>query len=267
MPRSISIDPVTFAEQIRNTVLALWILFFLVSVVRADEIVLVADKWCPYNCAPGDELPGFMVDIAEYAFAKQGHTVRYQLLPWARAIATVRDGLFHGIIGTGRSETPDFVFPSIALGQASQTFYTRKGFSWSYEGLDSLNRITLGVINGYSYGKLLEHYIKPNTDSKRIQIVSGKTALKQNIEKLTLGRIDALIEDKNVFQYHLHARAAPNEFSAAGVAYTENVYIAFSPKLEQAQVYAALLDKAMTVLRKQGELQAILDKYGLDDWQ
>ena len=31
---------------------------------RADEVVLLADAWCPYNCEPGSDTPGFMIEIA-----------------------------------------------------------------------------------------------------------------------------------------------------------------------------------------------------------
>jgi len=233
----------------------------------ADEIVLVADEWCPYNCAPEDDHPGFMVEIAEYAFAKEGHTVTYRTLPWARAIVSVREGMYHGIIGAGREETPDFIFPDIEQGKATHIFYTKKGGSWKYEGLASLKKINLGVITHYSYGNLYEDYIRPNRGSERVQVVGGQNALGQNIKKLLHDRIDALIEDRNVFQYHLHKTNTPDIFSEAGVAYTEMVYIAFSPKSETSEMYAKILSNAMQELRTTGKLADILKKYGVNDWR
>lgn len=246
----------------------LFIIFILTAPsLAADEIVLVADEWCPFNCAPEDDNPGFMVEIAQYAFAKEGHTVTYRTLPWARAIVSVREGMYQGIIGSGKDETPDFIFPDIESGKATHTFYIKKGRSWKYEGLDSLKTIDLGVIIHYSYGNLYEDYIVPNKGSKSIQVIGGENALGRNIKKLLNSRIDALIEDKTVFQYHLLKTNTPDNFSDAGVACKEKVYIAFSPKFKNSKVYARILSNAMQELRTTGKLLDILKKYGVKDWE
>ena len=243
------------------------ILILSIPYLAADEIVLVADEWCPYNCTPEEDSPGFMVEIAKYAFEKEGHTVTYKTVPWARAIKDVRNGIYHGIIGTGKQETPDFIFPESELARATHTFFVKKGNSWKYEGLDSLKAIDLGVIIHYSYGSLYKDYIKPNEASERIQEVGGENALGQNIQKLLYDRIDALIEDKTVFQFHLYKTNTLDVFLDAGSAYTENLYIAFSPKSKKSKTYADILSKAMNEIRTTGKLAGILKKYGIKDWK
>jgi len=208
-----------------------------------------------------------MVEIAENAFAKQGHTVKYITLPWARAIANIRDGKYDGIIGTGRNETPEFIFPTTALGNATHTFYVKKDNPWRYKGLDTLKEISLGIITKYSYGNLLDDYIKPNKGGGKVQTNSGNNALDRNIQKLSLGRIDALIEDKYVFNNYLHSTQSLDEFTDAGVAYSEKVYIAFSPKIAKSKYYAEILSNAMKELRSNGKLAVILKKYGMEDWR
>jgi polar amino acid transport system substrate-binding protein len=238
------------------------------NLASADDIILVADPWCPYNCNWNDENPGFMVEIAKYVFEQEGHTVKYFNVPWARAIYGTREGQYDGIIGAGRTETPDFVFPEIELGLARHTFYVKKGTTWRYDGLDSLKTITLGVIKNYSYGDLFNLYIEPNHNNpKRVQVISGEKGLALNIRKLEENKIDAIIEARAVFQHHLHETKIPNHFSEAGIAYTEKVYIAFSPKLEKAQDYAKMLTSGMNAMRKTNRLTEILKKYGLADWK
>jgi polar amino acid transport system substrate-binding protein len=111
-----------------------------------DFITLVADEWCPYNCAPNTDTPRFMIEIAQYAFERLGHTIRYEKIPWARAIRGTREGQYDGIVGAGREETPDFVFPEHGLGRAVHVFYVRQGEAWKYSGLASLEQISLGVV-------------------------------------------------------------------------------------------------------------------------
>jgi polar amino acid transport system substrate-binding protein len=238
------------------------------SNVSATEISLVADEWCPYNCTPSDANPGFMVEIAQYGLAKAGYTVNYKIVPWTRAINEVRQGKYHGIIGAGKEETPDFVFPKQEQGQASHTFFVLKNNAWRYQDLASLASIRLGVIQDYSYGNLYQNYILPHQqDRQKVQILSGDTALAQNIKKLQKGRIDAIIESKTVFEYHLFSTGTPNKFAPAGVAYRENVYVAFSPAKPQSVEYARLLTDGMLELRRTGELAKILKKYGVTDWK
>jgi polar amino acid transport system substrate-binding protein len=144
--------------------------------VNAAEISLVADEWCPYNRTPGNANPGFMVEIAQYGLAKADHTVNYKIVPWTRAINEVRQGKYDGIIGAGRKETPDFVFPEQEQGQASHTFFVLKNNAWRYQDLASLASIRLGVIQDYSYGNLYQNYILPHQqDRQKVQILLSST--------------------------------------------------------------------------------------------
>lgn len=237
------------------------------SVTYADDITLVADEWCPYNCSPNTDSPGFMVEIAQYTFERAGYTIKYAIIPWTRAIHGTRTGMYDGIVGVGREEAPDFIFPDLELGLAAHAFFVKNGTSWKYTGLESLEQISLGVIKDYSYGDLYEIYIKPNEgNDKKIQTVTGATGLMQNTKKLMMGRIDALVEDPSVFQYFLKQTKVPNHFVEVGVAYKEKVYIAFSPKHADGKKYAKILSDSMQELRSTGKLNEILKKYELYDW-
>jgi polar amino acid transport system substrate-binding protein len=45
------------------------------------------------------------------------------------------------------------------------------------------------------------------------------------------------------------------------------IYIAFSPNKSTSVRYAKMLSEGIVAMRKSGELQKILDKYGLQDWR
>ena len=36
---------------------------------NAETINIVSDEWCPYNCEPGSDRPGFGIEIAMEAYA------------------------------------------------------------------------------------------------------------------------------------------------------------------------------------------------------
>lgn len=255
------------AHYVTGLLILLFLAIHPVSLALADDILLAADPWSPYNCGSEEEQSGFMVDIAREVFEKNGHRVIYVTVPWARAIYGTRIGQYDGIIGAGMTETPDFVFPDVEQGLACHTFYVKKGTPWRYDGPASLDHVTLGVIRNYSYGTLFDTYIRQyQSDPAKVQVISGETGLELNVRKLVTNRIDVLIEDRLVFQHYLHKTGIPDEFDEAGTADTEKIYIAFSPELENALRYADMLTRGMKELRKSGVLSEILKKYGLEDW-
>ena len=233
------------------------------------QIILLADEWCPYNCSENLDLPGFIIEIAQLALASSDTEVVYKTRPWSRSIIEVREGKAHGLVGAGKNEVPDFIFPSLEQGRALHTFYTLPSNPWRYDGLESLQKVRLGVIQDYSYGNLYKDYILPNKGSPNIVTLAGDLALSRSIEMLLLNRIDTLVEERFVLQHHLfnnEKKYLEKRFIEAGVAFSENIYVAFSPALEESKFYADQMGKTMKSLRASGKLKEILDKYGLKDW-
>lgn len=240
--------------------------------VQADTLSIRADIWCPYNCAPTDPHgPGFMIEAARIIFAQAGHKIDYQLLNWARSIKMVREGRYHAVVGAGQGDAPDFIFPELALGYSRNGFFTRKGHPWRFQGIDSLKSVTVGIINDYSYGPDFNAYLHLAAKTDRVQQVSGDNALELNIRKLLAGRIDVIIENQYVFLHRIRALGLSDKVRFAGHdgsrGPVNHVYIAFSPALEKSREYARILSRGIRRLRQSGQLDRILAKYGLTDWQ
>lgn len=234
------------------------------SPVWAEEITLVADIWCPYNCEPNEKKPGYLVELATKIFSEHGISVHYEVLPWQRAITFVREGKYNGLIGSGLSETPDFIFPDEGLAAIKHVFLTSSESNWTFSGLSSLHGIKLGAIKGYSYGQLLESYIEPNANNKnRLTILHGDDELGRLIDLLAQGKIDALIEERATILHFLnHQTDAPN-LREAGIGDEEDIFIAFSPNLAESKRYADILSQGLKEMRNSGELDLLLKEYNL----
>lgn len=244
----------------------------LFSPARAAEpITIVADNWCPYNCDPASDHPGFMIEIAQKAFGKHGIAVEYSTMPWTRAIEETRNGKHTAIVGSSQKDAPDFVFPSISQGWMRNIFYVKKGNAWKYTGIDSLSQVSLGVIADYTYSDQLDAYVQQHTKNmKYIQVISGEDALNINIRKLLAGRIGALIEGKLVMGYTLAQKNLTDQIEEAGSLESSNqdhLFIAFSPKNPNAKKYADILSRETKAMRASGELKEILARYNVADWQ
>ena len=236
--------------------------------VFADDIVIAADEWCPYNCVPGSDKPGYMIEIAERAFTAAGHRIIYKVLPWSRTIYDARQGIIDGAVGAGRKEVPELIFSDSELGLAENVFFVEKDSAWYFQTIDSLRGYKIGLIKDYSYGGFLaqftDHFLGQN---ESVQVSAGNDALLRNIKMLLSGRLDIVIEDRSVFRSAASDLGETSKLKAAGVFGTEKLYIGFSPKNKNSHEYARILSTAIQLYRADGSLDTILKKYGLTDWQ
>lgn len=248
------------------TLISLVLIFYCHAPSHADTVTLVADEWCPFNCVPGSEEPGYIVEISRRIFEKAGHTLVYRVLPWKRAIIMSREGAYTGIIGASPEEAGDFIFPEEEFGQLANDFFVRKGNPWRFGGMDSLQSIKLGIIQGYDYTPIFNEYIRQNPD--KVDTVSGEEPIWTNLKKLVNGRFDVMLSQRDIVRHKAKKMGLADaiEFAGTDKVY-DPIYIAFSPAIPKSAEYAALLDKGVREMRASGELAGILDRYGLTDWK
>ena len=235
-------------------------------------VTLSADVWCPYNCDPKSPRPGFMVEIAQRAFAKENVQVRYVLRPWSQAIDDARGGRIAGIIGASVRDARDFIFPAVAQGRMVNKFFVRKGTRWRFDGVKSLEARTLAAVADYSYdGGVLDLYLAQHQSTPaRVVLASGDTPLADNVKKLLDGKVDVVVEDARVMGYYAMTQHLVDQIEEAGelpLSKNSDLFVAFSPADPNAPRYAARLAETMQELRRSGELQKILAVYGVKDWE
>ena len=250
-----------------GTLIAGLSLFSMSGWVSAERIVIAADIWCPFNCQPDSEQPGFMVEIAQRVFSEHGHDVQYVEMGWERAIHEARRGNINAVIGAYKGDAPDFVFPDQEMALVGNTFFARKEVAWRYDNIDSLQTVNLGIIKGYDYGEDLKEHIDQNSGERVFELI-GDNPLQRGIKMLMAERLDTVIEGAQVFWHTASQLGLQDQFVVAGQAGELNrSYIAFSPKIEASNNYAELLSEGISRLRVSGELGHILHKYGLSDWR
>jgi len=261
-------------QSFRVISLACLFVFFSVG-VHADTITIKSDEWCPFNCEPGSDSPGYMIEVARIIFQKAGHTLIYESMPWSRSIDQTRKGNIDAIPGASKGEVPDFIFPDEEFGASMTYFFVKKGTSWKYKDVSSLAKVRIGVQDDYEYGEGIDEYIEKNKNTTSVQAVKSEDPVSLNLKKLIKGKIDAVPEDKLVFLYNAKKMGVLDQVEEVGVIPTLNmedfeatkVYIAFSPANPKSVEYAKLLSNGIKEMRASGELQKILDKYGLADWK
>ena len=242
---------------------------------KAENITLAADIWCPYNCDPQSDKPGYMVEVAKAAFAKHGITVDYKVMPWARAIEDTKANKYNGVIGAYYRDAPGFVYPDIHQGKCQNAYYVRQDNDWVFKGIESLSDKTLGVVSDYSYSEDLDAYIESNKDnSLKIQKIYGDNATENNLKKLVMGRLDVIVEDIHVTEYYLsqnNLSGMKDKLKKAGIVEDKTdgsgiVFIAFSPNNPNSKKYAKILSDETKIMMENGEFAKILEKYGIKNF-
>ncbi|MFV0350399.1 MAG: substrate-binding periplasmic protein [Halodesulfovibrio sp.] len=257
----------------RNSLVVFLLSFMLLFPLtgRAESLILVADSWCPYNCAEGSTAPGYLIEIATEALALSNFSVTYEEMNWTRAIHQVKTGKAHGLVGAVLAEVPDFVFPKHWLGIAPNAYFTLKGSLWKPTDKDAFSDIRLGVTRDYDYGGTLQPWIDTHKDTPLVQEAQGTNALQTNLQKLRYGRIDVLVDEKQAVLLRAKEMGMDQLIRFAGEdplrPAEDRIYIAFSPADPRSPSYATALDKGLETLRKTGRLSAILHKYNIDDWE
>lgn len=252
-------------------IILLLVLSLFVSILRAENetIVIGADSWCPVNCEPNSDNPGYMIEIAKKIFQEQAVKVEYKLMPWSRAIVEAEKGNIQAIVGAFKGDAPHFIYPQEELGLIGNSFFTHVYNPWHFQGIDSLEQITLGTVKGYEYGDTVSQYVanKENT-GKIVEMTGGKNVLSRSFNMLLANRIDVIVEANTVFWYEAKKANLADSVKFAGQASKpKKVYIAFAPNGEFSKKYAKILSAGVVNLRASGELKKIMSKYGLQDWQ
>ncbi len=236
-----------------------------------ETLVLAADNWCPYNCDPASDRPGYVVELARAIFHEHAMTIDYQQISWSRSLQLARAGQVNGLIGVTPREAPELVFPEEPVGVSHNSYWTVKSSHWRYNGPRSLDNLQVGVIQQYDYGEPLNTYLNDPANRSHVQWVSGPNALVQNLKKLAASRVDVVVEDEAVVRYMARKTGLLVRFRLAGVERStrgeDDVYLAFSSRDPHARQHARTLDTGIRALRRSGQLAHILARYGLRDWK
>jgi polar amino acid transport system substrate-binding protein len=145
------------------------------------------------------------------------------------------------------------------------------GQSWQYRGPRSLREIRLGVVNGYQYGPSVDAALRAPAAAERVSWATGVRASEGNLKKLALGRLDAVLEDRQVMRYLSWAGAGEDrvELRTATCLSEEppELYVVFERSNPNARRYAQQFSEGMRRLRASGALAEVLGRYGLSDWR
>jgi polar amino acid transport system substrate-binding protein len=235
----------------------------------ADEgrLIVAADEWCPYNCAPGSAKPGYLIEVLEAVFAPLGVQVEYRTMPWKRTLLSTQRGEIDAAVGAVRGNHADNIIGAQSLGLDETVLVVRRGEEFSYAAPQSLDGKALGVIADYTYDNHgpLDAYVEARRSSARdIYVIHRDKPLPSLFAMLTSGRIDAFLENRHVAAYAAAELGYAERVGTVETGSADQVFVAFTPN-DKGRRNLELFDAGIERLRASGALLNIRARYGFPE--
>lgn len=237
---------------------------------HAQELVVQADHWCPYNCQPGTAAPGYAIEMLQAVFEPIGRKIKYETVPWDRALWQVREGGAGAAVAATKLQAEKYglLIGHETVGYSGDCLYVpasdQRKFS-NGSDLDALNSVA--IVSGYTYVGHIGAWLARPENKRKIHAQRGESPAEINARNLALGRLDGVIENAQVMGQIMFKLGLTDQFVAVECNPRTSVFIAFSPKLANVEQVVKEFDDGVEKLRQSKQLAKILAKYGQTDWK
>ncbi|WP_158584184.1 substrate-binding periplasmic protein [Salinibius halmophilus] len=186
-----------------------------------EQITLAATDWCPFTCAAAQN--GKVETKLRRYFSRLGVTLTVEYYPWVRAVTLAEQGDLDGVVTLSEGESDVLVHGDVPIHYYQDCFYTRQESDWQYHNINDLTDMKLGSVDGYSYSREIDSYIRdyPRNGAQ----ISGVNTVPRLMGMLESGNVDAIIAEKSIAQLWL-----PTYKIQQSTCLTEQpLYVAFNP--------------------------------------
>lgn len=232
--------------------------------VQEKKILIIAsDDWCPFICARiGMQANGFLVDFVQEAMAFEGYEVKSVILPLNRAITETIEGNVDGIYAPPIDQR--LIYSNVIFNSRA-CFFTKLTSKWQFNGLASLEKVQIGVIDDYGYDNgPMDKHLKYNhhlIKNSNINFSTGDSAGAKNLSMLLLGRFDAYLEHEAVLlQLISVSNLRPKLRNAGCLKNLLPLVVGFS-QTPNSKNYIKALNQGIIKMLKSGKFQKLKGTY------
>jgi len=227
--------------------------------MRIGTVNLVADPYPPYQYQEADALKGVDYELVTSAFRMMGRDALVTLCPWEECLRRLDRGEADGIFQIARTPEREgqYVFSDL-LRLAETVFLARSGESIQPHSTEDLcahlSQYSLGVLSGYSYHPAVDALdpaakVEVHRQEDLLLGVSGK-------------RFDLAVIDLGVAIFLMKKLGVTGIKRVEGVSVTRELFVAFRPECSSL---VTRFNEKLRELKKQGRLESIARRYGLED--
>ncbi len=232
--------------------------------LRAETITIGAENdWPPYSYrVPGqDEPQGLTPRLVRQAFASQGVSVRYRMLPFARCMLEAERGAVAGCFNASRTAANEALYhwhPTPMLEEELAIFARRRAVEAASSALPTrqltqadLRGKSVGITVGYTYATsfMTDPQIqrKPATSDGNL------------LHMLAAGRVDYIVVNTLPAWYRLRGDPAlQGQVQRVGRISIDGFWLAFTRAKPEGERLAQVFERGLQAMRLSGEQQRML---------
>lgn len=249
-----------------------FLLFLLCALSHADEkIVKVATliDYAPYCFADKDSeadqmirvgtdavgFQGYSWDVLRESFHEMGYAIHLLLMPWARAMSDFKAGDVDVLFPTGLNEQRQKIFnySSESINSARFVVYVQADNAIEWDGLESLQGLTIGVKRGFNYGD--------KWASATGIVKQDISTIIQGFDMLYAGRLDGFLGYEYNWDYVLNQENWGDTFRKLPSFDSSAEYLVALKTNPRGIEYLEAFDKGKRRLAESGELEKIKNKW------
>lgn len=224
---------------------------------EVETITLTANEWPPYT-SDHIEGGGLVVELITAAFAEEGIRTQYQIMPWARAIASVESREANAVAAWDSAERREIFHFSDRLLFNNMVLVKRDNNPVYWNTLDDLKPYSFVLVRG----AVSLETIDQASDFKKSYVTTEETA----IDLVIKGRADLTIRDKGVVEYLIQQK--PERFAGridfSGKTLGRNaLHLVVSKQHPRASLIITSFNRGLKKIKHSGQYQALMAKYGM----
>jgi polar amino acid transport system substrate-binding protein len=246
---------------------AAWVVSFVAGVSASCGVAAAAavadltaytENWAPYNFMRDKQVRGIASDLLRLACERAKLDCRIEMVPWARAVHTVKSTPNTVLFTTARkpSREHEYVWVGPILPRTTWV-YGRAGSEKNLHTLKDLSTSTIGVVRGEAAQTDLEHAGVP---ASAFRFEADNTQVLQLVMRDV---VTTMVDTEAGMAWNLRASALPaNSVTRLMKLSDEGAYY-YALHLKSDPVRVRKLQQAIDALRSEGALDAIVRDYGI----
>ncbi len=243
----------------KNIIVGMFLWCVIATSAFAEKTLhVITDPWPPYIIDENRQQAGFEYQVMQEVLQQLGYSMSYQSYPWRRAIVMMKTQQADAILGIFKSDEREAYlwFPDTAFVETAYVFFVRNDQPFNYMGLKSLTGKRIGIIRGYYYTDEFD----TATNFEKDPVPS----LKQNLKKLVSGRIDLVIDNRDVGLYVAKQLGLVGQIEVVTTPLTapQPHYVAFAKKPGYKEL-TQRFSEALHAFKQTERYQEILNQYGI----
>lgn len=253
---------------IKCLLMFLTLIFLSLPGVASDEpmqrtLRISAIDWCPQICPQTPSKPGYLVEMIYDIFRDSEFRLKFEFVPWSRAIYRVKIGQTDALLSPSKAEAPDLRYHLEPLSYQTHCFWKMQDSDWHFDGLGSLKTGYFVIYRDHSYSSFFTSGDVQITSDHYFELSYDERYIPRAIDFLKSKRAHAFLFTANSVIYYQQVQGK-TVLAIDECIQRDELWLALSPKpSDKIDAIQAHLDQELKRYKKSLRYRNLLDDYSV----